>query len=65
MGVVLGIENINNILRTVLKDVERFINEKTRLFIEYKRIIIGFLICTGFSTSAFSQTTGKIVDANR
>lgn len=32
---------------------------------KYKRIIIGFLICTGFSLSAFSQTTGKVVDTNK
>ena len=29
-----------------------------------RRIIICTLICTVFSTSAFSQTTGKVVDTN-
>lgn len=30
-----------------------------------RRIIICTLICTVFSTSAFSQTTGKVIDTNR
>lgn len=29
-----------------------------------KRLIVLSVICAGFSLSAFSQTTGKVVDTN-
>ena len=32
---------------------------------ECKRVMTGFLICTGLSISAFSQTTGKIIDTKQ